>query len=88
METVCFICHTPVQEGQIRAELPCHHSVHTMCLVNRVNIRFPQDPFFCHCGTIILQGGEENPIFDNEEEDDENQPTVQTQQQSTEETRI
>lgn len=67
METVCFICHVPFQEGQVRAELPCHHSVHTLCLARSIDTRYTDIAFSCQCGEVIIEEGEE---YDADNEDD------------------
>jgi hypothetical protein len=69
MENLCFLCEQPIQEGQVRSELPCHHFLHTMCLINRANDHWAGEHFLCQCGEIIIQATENNVNFYDEEEE-------------------
>ena len=60
MEIVCYRCENPILENDIRAELPCHHFFHTLCLVTHVRDQTPNGYFVCDCGAHIFHQADED----------------------------
>jgi len=56
----CRHCQHPIQENDIRAELPCHHFFHTLCLVELIQHQAENGYFVCDCGDHILPHDDED----------------------------
>lgn len=70
-QVVCWRCQEPLLETQPQTELPCHHFLHTACLINIVHYNF-----FNHCALC-------NTIFfEHEDEDAPNEVSEETRIQN------
>lgn len=56
----CRSCQNPIQENDIKAELPCHHFYHTLCLVQLIRNQEENGYFVCDCGAHILPHEDED----------------------------
>jgi hypothetical protein len=67
METQCHRCQHPIQETDIKAELPCHHFFHTLCLLTHVEHQHGNGYYVCECGAHIFPHENENETILEEE---------------------
>jgi hypothetical protein len=65
----CHRCQHPIQETDLKAELPCHHFFHTLCLVHLLRNQDGNGYYVCECGAHILP-------------DDEGEAEIQVQEQT------
>ena len=64
----CFRCNHPFLETDVRAELPCHHFLHTTCLIGYIFYQGPHTVECDVCHTIAWTTQHEDPFQEAEAE--------------------